>query len=119
MFPEGALVAPSVVLGHHGRMGTDMLELVLAGTQAALEEGVGSMAWVHDTDDGLRVCVYRMLWGNSRLCVGPRDAAYYDAGYCYDGVERGIVAAVEWVAGGLAGEPGGWKKNLQTGEYGA
>jgi len=96
-------------------------ELVLQGTGNALqaqEDGQAyTLAWLVDTDAGTRVVIYRMAFGNARLCIGPLSWAVYDAGYCYDGLQAAILGAVEWILAGEEGEPAGWKKNLQTGEY--
>lgn len=96
-------------------------KLVIVGTQNAIqarEDGQAwTMAWLMDLADETRVVVYRMTFGNARLCVGPTSWFVYDAGYCYDGVENAIMAAVEWIASGCEGDPKGWKKNLQTGQY--
>lgn len=98
-----------------------MAKLVVVGTQLAIqarEDGQPfTLAWLYDLPDGRRVVVYRMNFGNARLCVGPADWFTYDAGYCFDGVDNAIMGAVEWIAAGAEGEPAGWKKNLQTGEY--
>lgn len=100
---------------------TRAVDLVLAGTQQACQlrdDGAAwTLAWVHDTDDETRIVVYRMAFGNARLCVGPCSWFVYDAGYCYSGVDRAIVAAVGWIMDGCQGEPEGWKKNLQTGQF--
>jgi len=87
--------------------------------ERARVDGVGAstLEWLHDTDAGMRVCVYRMTFGNARLCIGPASWAVYDAGYCYDGVARAVFSAATWIATGMGGEPDGWKKNLQTGEW--
>lgn len=99
----------------------DALRIALDGTANAEAErndgNAATLAWVYDTPDETRVVVYRMLFGNARLCIGPMSWYEYDAGYCYDGVDLAIVAAVEWITGGCEGEPAGWKKNLQTDEY--
>jgi hypothetical protein len=96
-------------------------KLVIVGTQLACqarEDGdVWTLAWLYDLPDGRRVVVYRMAFGNARLCVGPAGWLTYDAGYCYSGVDVAIVAAVQWIAAGAEGEPDDWKKNLQTGEF--
>jgi hypothetical protein len=95
-------------------------KLVIVGTalaEQAREDGQSwPLAWLYDMPDGRRIVVYRMTFGNARLCVGPIDWLVYDAGYCYSGVDVAIVAAVHWIAAGAEGEPEGWKKNLQTGE---
>lgn len=98
------------------------VQLALEGTQAAQQarEDDGqawTLAWLHDMPSGLRIVVYRMAFGNARLCIGPASWATYDAGYCYSGVDRAIYAAVMWIVAGAEGEPEGWKKNLQTQEF--
>lgn len=99
----------------------DAAELVIVGcanAEQAREDGQPwTLTWLYDLDDGRRVVVYRMTFRNARLCIGPASWAVYDAGYCYDGVDAAIVAAVQWITGGAEGDPPGWKKNLQTGEY--
>jgi hypothetical protein len=89
--------------------------------ERARVDGVGAstLEWLHDTDGdaGMRVVVYRMAFGNARLCIGPASWMVYDAGYCYDGVALAVFSAATWIVGGMAGEPERWKKNLQTGEW--
>jgi hypothetical protein len=97
-------------------------KLVMVGTQLACQarENDGqawTLTWLYDMPDGRRVVVYRMAFGNARLCVGPADWLTYDAGYCYSGVDAAIVAAALWIVAGAEGEPDDWKKNLQTGEF--
>jgi hypothetical protein len=97
------------------------VQIVLEGTQNAEQArndgNAATLAWVYDAKDETRVCVYRMAFGNARLCIGPLAWATYDAGYCYDGVDMAVMAAALWIAGGCEGEPEHWKKNLQTQEY--
>jgi hypothetical protein len=95
-------------------------KLVIVGTalaEQAREDGQTYTPWLYDLPDGRRVVVYRMNFGNARLCVGPADSFAYDAGYCYSGVDAAIVAAALWIVAGAEGEPDDWKKNLQTGEF--
>jgi hypothetical protein len=84
--------------------------------QQAREPDDAMLAWLADLEDGRRIVVYRMLFGNARICIGPANSKTYDDGYCYAGTGNAIVAACLWVAGGGEGEPEGWTKNLQTGE---
>jgi hypothetical protein len=65
---------------------------------------------------GREATIYRMLF-NARLCIGPPDWGTYDEGYCYENVATALVCTVAWIDEGAIGEPEGWLKNLQTGEF--
>lgn len=65
--------------------------------------------------DGTAVWVYWMTFGKGRLCIGHVDDLYgYSRGFCYTSPSVAFQAADEWDG---TGDPQGWFKNLQTGEY--
>lgn len=66
-------------------------------------------------EDGRALWVYLMITGNGRLCLGSEGNRWgFDAAWCYPSPAAAFAAADAWDG---TGEPGGWMKNLQTGEY--
>lgn len=65
--------------------------------------------------DGTALWVYLMTFGKGRLCIGHvNNLNGYDRGFCYKSPAAAFKAADEWDG---TGDPQGWFKNLQTGEY--
>lgn len=62
--------------------------------------------------DGRLLCVYEMLFGNGRLCVGPVGVGWFDDLWCYDTVELALEQLRTWDG---TGEPTGWKRHPRTG----
>lgn len=67
-----------------------------------------------DFGDGRSGYVMPMTYGKGRLCVGETDALTFESAYCYDSCTA-AAAALELFDG--VGDPVGWFKNLQTGEF--
>ena len=64
-------------------------------------------------DDGeVEITVMRMIF-NTRICIGPTGAGYYDDGWCYPDQQTAIEAAKAW--DGEGDPPEGWIKQVSTG----
>lgn len=90
--------------------------VLAAEARRAKDPGVGPLLWYAELDDGRCVTIYQFIF-NARVCIGPIGASTYDDGYCYGHAAQAVVRAAQWVTAGAAGEPDGWMKNLQTGEF--
>jgi hypothetical protein len=47
-------------------------------------------------DDGRELTLVRMLFGNTRLCLGWPDWLVYDAGWCYHDTPAALAALATW-----------------------
>jgi hypothetical protein len=76
----------------------------------------GNLAPYRVLPDGeTAVWVYHMTYGKGRLCIGwADDLTGWERGYCYESLTEAFAAADSWNG---EGEPEGWFKNLQTGQY--
>lgn len=63
--------------------------------------------------DGYQITVYAMLFGNGRICYGPREAAWIDDAWCYPSVAAALEAARAW--DGEGDPPDGWHRHPNSG----
>jgi hypothetical protein len=65
--------------------------------------------------DGMAVWVYAMTFGKGRLAYGHKDDRIgYEKAWCYHTITGAFAAADTWDG---HGDPPGWFRNLQTGQY--
>lgn len=69
-----------------------------------------------DESSGWEITLYRMAFGNTRLCVGPPGVPWYDRGWCYQSAFKADALADAATWDGQGTPPGRWFKDLQTGE---
>lgn len=97
-----------------------IFEIADAGIEAAerrREQGdAATLLWYHELPDERAIYVYAMLF-NARVCIGPIGSSVYDEGYCYTAPAGALLAAAKYAHADGKGEPEGWMKNLQTGEF--
>lgn len=78
---------------------------------AAIESYLGALAH-RDLPDGRVLVLYPMLFGNTRLCVGPQNEGFYDRGWCYQSaaIIDALTALATW--DGVDVPPGDWIKEV-------
>jgi hypothetical protein len=64
-------------------------------------------------EDGRELMLIRMMYGNTRLCIGPPGGCFED-GWCYHRTELAIAALETWDG---QGNPHGFYKHLRTQRY--
>lgn len=74
------------------------------------------IVWRHEMPGGAQLLIVQMIF-NARIIEAHDETLTLGRGWCYRSDTAAALAAAKWIAGGCEGEPGGWIKNLQTGEY--
>lgn len=96
----------------------NLIDIHLQGlTNAETEQSRRDHAlWRFTLADEREVVIYGFIF-TARLVVGPKGWDSYDDGWCYAAPSTAMLAATKWIVAGCEGEPEGWIKNLQTGEF--
>lgn len=97
---------------------TNVIDIHGAGIENAQDEQSrrDRACWRYALPDEREIVIYTFIF-NARVVVGPKGWMTYDEGWCYESPAAAMLAAAKWAVAGAEGEPEGWIKNLQTGEF--